>query len=1186
MQKLSRAIFYSLILVTTLLILIFSPMMTQISILEDSVDDRMYSSTIQATISPTFGWTSGGEEITITGSGFSELAFSNITDDGINHQWVDNTADYTDQAGEWSSMAVDSNGHVHVVHINGGNYQIRHSVYDGTSWNSATIMNCGHTYCWDVDMVIDDNDEIHAAYTTYNSNYESLVYLHYDGTSWSDTEVSPSANFGPIGIAVDSNNNPHISHAISGEHCGDGLRLASYTGSAWTYRSVDIGSNRGCDSDIVINENDNIYISYQVREQSKLKVATNKSGSWDLYTADSGVSLSSLYPGYMTSMVMDGQGQLHIAHFDDKNDDLRYSTGITNGQWTTSIVEQTGHTGREPSIAVDIADNPHIVYHSWSGFNLKYAIINPATSGWSISTISNADVGNGDSLFIDQNGVMHVSFYDGDNEVMNYATKSTGLSQTNEIRVQFGQYGSVTGTVVDDTTITVMTPLSGLTPDTIDITLWDKDDNSHILSSTFEFISQDDLDNDGILNANDDCPNDAGTSTEDLTGCPDNDGDGYSNSGDAFPNDYSEYADTDGDGVGDNGDAFPSNELEQYDLDGDGVGDNTDAFPNDANESIDTDGDGVGDNADVYPFNANEWEDLDGNQIPDNSEASKIQITSSSQDLKIHPYHIYSNNLTLTIDVISSEGYTIVSIQSDPEITPNTGGLPYGFYGGDSQMITLDSSKIMNHLSQEFFTGEYISDFTPLINFTVHVTGAPHGCEGSPEFWDTQQQTDCPNKVANYRTDYYANFSMMLWNGDDDNDGVANSWDLFPLDANESQDSDGDGIGDFSDLCSGTVESEAVDANGCSAMQLDADGDELIDYNLTCSPSILEVNNSDSIATLNCLLFNPTDYVEVIVIILTSDGLMFSAPGSITLGPNSSVEFEVTFRGDSGQTGIRTATISTQLSTIDSAPCPVCPTHQSTVIIDFKKEEITSADSDGDGVLDENDLIIEKEEDDSFVYELLSGDPATVASTVGFGAIFIALIGFLQTNFVAALLPETLRWLQFARKKSKLNTEERRELLHLQSVVQAYSSEPELLDDELRVLAADINARYTNKELKNNTRDLLMTLIRDLRKMELRELSEIAFNDSYFGLLGTIDAKQRSQKLQEDLAMRSVDSRFEKVVEKDQELFTNLKTHIPTENMTGVVNQNDGHEYLEWPAASGRWYIRNRNTNEWYEWKG
>jgi hypothetical protein len=124
----------------------FSPMMTQSTTLEESVDDIQYSSPIQATISPSSGWTTGGEEITITGSGFSDIAFSNTTDDGINHQWVETTMDYTDEAGRYNAIAVDSSGLVHAVHINGGNYQIRHSVYDGTSWNSVKIKYCGQTY--------------------------------------------------------------------------------------------------------------------------------------------------------------------------------------------------------------------------------------------------------------------------------------------------------------------------------------------------------------------------------------------------------------------------------------------------------------------------------------------------------------------------------------------------------------------------------------------------------------------------------------------------------------------------------------------------------------------------------------------------------------------------------------------------------------------------------------------------------------------------------------------------------------------------------------------------------------------------------------------------------------------------------------------------------------------------------
>ncbi len=387
------------------------------------------------TVSPATGWTTGGEEITITGSGFSGLAFSNTTDDGINHQWVETTMDYSDQAGRWNAVAVDSNGHIHVVQIKDESYQIRHSVNDGTGWISGKINDCGSTYCWDIHMVIDDNDHIHLAYTTYTQWDETLVYMNYDGTTWTDYTVSNSAHFGPIGIAVDSNNHPHISYAVDGsDQCGAGLRISSYDGSSWSYTNVDQGANRGCESAIVIDESDHMYIAYQDRSSSKLKIATDKSGSWDSYLVDTGTSPSNLYPGYMTSMAVDQQGQFHIAHQDNKEYDLRYSTGAPNSQWTTTIVDATGHTGRDPSIAVDAADQPHIVYHTWSGQNLKYATTDPVTGNWTVSTLANSgDVGEGNSIFIDESGVMHVPFNDDASDVLKYATKSTGLSQTMEI---------------------------------------------------------------------------------------------------------------------------------------------------------------------------------------------------------------------------------------------------------------------------------------------------------------------------------------------------------------------------------------------------------------------------------------------------------------------------------------------------------------------------------------------------------------------------------------------------------------------------------------------------------------------------------------------------------------------------------------------------------------------------------
>ena len=158
------------------------------------------------------------------------------------------------------------------------------------------------------------------------------------------------------------------------------------------------------------------------------------------------------------------------------------------------------------------------------------------------------------------------------------------MTVTNEVTIKFGQLGSVTADVIDDSTIRFTTPAVA-NPGNVTISLIDHEGVEHQLSSTFEFIDQNDLDGDGIPNANDDCPDVAGTSTQDLNGCPDDDGDGYSNFADAFPNDANEWLDSDGDGVGDNADAFPNDANEWVDSDGDGVGDNSDYYPLDETRS-------------------------------------------------------------------------------------------------------------------------------------------------------------------------------------------------------------------------------------------------------------------------------------------------------------------------------------------------------------------------------------------------------------------------------------------------------------------------------------------------------------------------------------------------------------------------------------------------------------------------
>jgi hypothetical protein len=112
-------------------------------------------------VTPNSGWTTGGETITITGTGFSNLAYNNITTDGQTYSWTVSTVDYVQGGHGDQAVAVTSNGDVHIVYYNYDTHQLKHAVYDGTSWSRSVIVsNSGSMDYRDVEMVVDGNDHL------------------------------------------------------------------------------------------------------------------------------------------------------------------------------------------------------------------------------------------------------------------------------------------------------------------------------------------------------------------------------------------------------------------------------------------------------------------------------------------------------------------------------------------------------------------------------------------------------------------------------------------------------------------------------------------------------------------------------------------------------------------------------------------------------------------------------------------------------------------------------------------------------------------------------------------------------------------------------------------------------------------------------------------------------------------
>ncbi|MDP6899998.1 MAG: hypothetical protein QGF94_04095 [Candidatus Thalassarchaeaceae archaeon] len=151
---------------------------------------------------------------------------------------------------------------------------------------------------------------------------------------------------------------------------------------------------------------------------------------------------------------------------------------------------------------------------------------------------------------------------------------------------------------------------------------WFSDDFDYTVAVSIDKDERD-TDFDGYFDDDDDCPEIAGTSTEDNTGCVDADGDGWSDSGDLFPNEPTQWADQDQDGFGDNGNGInPDSCALEW---GDSLEDRLGCPDRDNDGWSDPDNWGewgqvwtVDDGADAFWEDPTQWSDYDQDNYGDN----------------------------------------------------------------------------------------------------------------------------------------------------------------------------------------------------------------------------------------------------------------------------------------------------------------------------------------------------------------------------------------------------------------------------------------------------------------------------------------------------------------------------------------------------------------------------------------
>ena len=1053
-------------------------------------------------ISPSSGSHFGGDNITLTGSDFS--SFFPAAD-----AWENFTIDSSADVGKFSSIVADSNNELHIAYRDSTNGHLKYASNAGGSWNNYPIDNGGGYIGRYTSIDVDSNDKVHISYGNLNS--WDLRYATNVGGSWTRSTID-NGGTGQAGmyssLVIDSNDLIHVSY------WGRSFDLKYATkqvgSGSWADEIVEWGYMTGEWTSIALDSNDKPFFSHCDETYDRLELGYKSGSSWVTPTIDSGSS-GEIDNG--TSLAIDSNDAKHIVYYDDDNGDLKYADYNTQTNlWQNTILDSNGDVGKYPSIAIDSQDNLHVAYYDNGNQRLKYAHHNGTS--WAISTLDESG-GMYPSITIDSNDNIYISYYDDTNSNLKMIRQIVNSNDPlGEVDVEFVGYGNVTGTVLDDETITFTSPPGNIDGEVVSLAIWLENGSKVDVPVTFEYETYD-SDGDGIPNSSDDCPQTYGDSTIDQTGCPDNDGDGYSNSGDDFPNDPSQYSDYDNDGCGDNPDGvnpdqFPYDTTQCTDADSDGYGDNIngnnpDYFPSDSSQWNDTDGDGYGDN----PFGNN------SDDCPEeygNSTFPGLGCLDSDGDGHANTYDAFPFDVNETHDT-DSDGV-----------------------GDNGDAFPLN----------------------PMEQFDTDMDGVGDNADAFPE--DANESVDS------------------------DGDGVGDNSDMFPNDANESMDSDGDGIGDNAD------EYPLVDNF------LDSDNDGILDLEDAFPDDSTQTNDSDGDGYGdNQTGNNPDLFPELATQWADSDGdgygdnwgnsswndtRLFVWPGQFIEGAEQPDHCPTT-SGNSTTDGYFG-----------------CSDGDGDGIADQYDEYNGTApqDSDSDGVLDSEDLCPDTSqgvsvdengcevtsqtegepgtEETSFLDSLLSGDGQTITQTVGFGAIILAVLGLLQTNMVAALLPDAFRWVQVLRRSNKLSKEEIKELNFLQSLVQAYYHDNEMLLEELESLRADLTGRYMNNEIKKDTRQKIVMLIEDIQSMDSEQIAAIANNEAYFGLVDSINVEERTELLEQNLAMMS---------DEIQSVPAQVPAY-PAASIVGKISPEDGHEYLEYPEASGTWYYRDQQTKQWVKW--
>jgi uncharacterized repeat protein (TIGR01451 family) len=302
--------------------------------------------------------------------------------------------------------------------------------YTTVQWKVPAILGPGYMPNFDMDA----SGNIHVTYLSEIGDPDNLNYAMHSRASWSHHVLDDKAI--ECMLDVDSDDSVHIAY-VEMDYDNSGQYTLNYIkgfGDQWNAsQKLEDNFSGIYNIDISVSPSGIVYISYlDNRWGGDVNIFYYKNGSWHGPFTVQNVS------GYNDqALEVDGNGKLHIVFYSlGMNQGLFYLTNAPDSAWQSpEHIEANWDGSQLETLSLDLAlgvyNKPHVSYvgqhNQDNNENFKYA--NKTGVNWDFEKVRSQNMGNPNTLDVDQAGHAHLLLHDMDLGELVYSHNISGSWQ-------------------------------------------------------------------------------------------------------------------------------------------------------------------------------------------------------------------------------------------------------------------------------------------------------------------------------------------------------------------------------------------------------------------------------------------------------------------------------------------------------------------------------------------------------------------------------------------------------------------------------------------------------------------------------------------------------------------------------------------------------------------------------------